>query len=144
MTALVTAFLVSAGSRSLNGQLAPLDPAKQAMVEEVRIRTQPSDIVLLDPALDFEVGLVRQVGRQTVVTWKFVPTNPPDIYRWWGLMERRKETFAGDCSKAEPAARFLVALADRAELTRCGRIVWSNDVYLLIEIEPGGGTRANR
>lgn len=143
MTALVAVFLVQAGSRSLNKQLAPFDRATRAMVEEVRMRTQPSDGVLLDPALDGQINLIRQIGRPTIVTWKFVPTNPPDIYRWWGLIERRNETFAGDCSKAEPAARFLVAIAARPELARCGRIVWSNSAYLLIKIERPRGTPAN-
>lgn len=141
MTALVAVFLVLAGSRSLTKQLAPLDTATRAMVEEVRIRTRPSDGVLLDPALDGQINLIRRIDRQTIVTWKFVPTNSPDIHRWWGLMERRREAFAGDCSKAEPAARFLVAIAARAELARCGKIVWSNHAYLLIEIEQRMATR---
>ncbi|HKP34393.1 MAG TPA: hypothetical protein VJT70_06395 [Sphingomicrobium sp.] len=136
MTAIIAMLLVQAGFRSLNRQLAPLDPSARAMVEEVTKRSQPSDGVLLDPALDGQISLIRQIGRPTFVTWKFVPTNPPDIYRWWGLMERRRETFAGNCSKAEPAARFLVAIAGRPEMARCGPIVWSNDAYLLIERQP--------
>ena len=136
LAAIVALFLVQVGSRTLSGQLAPFDPATRLMVEEVRKRTSPSDPILLDTALDGRLSLIRKLDRQTVVTWKFVPTNPPDIYRWWDLMQRREQTFSGDCFKADPAVRFLVSIAHRAStLAQCGRIVWSNEAYLLIEIE---------
>lgn len=142
MAAIVALFFVQVGSRTLSGQLAPFDPATRSMVEEVRKRTSASDPILLDTALDGRLSLIRKLSRQTVVTWKFVPTNPPDIYRWWGFMQRREQTFSGDCSKAEPA-RFLVAIAVRTELARCGRIVWSNEHYILIEIERAKGAIAD-
>ena len=136
MTAIVSLFLVHASLMNLSGQLhAPSDVTRE-MIQQVQARAGASDAVLLDPALDGQAGLGRKIARQTFVNWKFVPTNPSDIYRWWGLMERRNATFGGDCSKIEPAARFLVAVSHRASaLARCGRLVWSNESYLLIEIE---------
>ena len=140
MAAVIAVFLVHAGSRKHNGQLFPANANARAMIEEVRSRTQPSDAVLLDPVIDSQTKLIRQIGRQTFVTWKFVPTNPPEIHRWWGLMKRREAAFSGDCSKIEPAARFLVAISGRAEtLAPCGRIVWSNEDFVLIEPSRGAG-----
>jgi hypothetical protein len=101
----------------------------------VRALTPPGDPVLMDPATDNRAGTPRLMGRDTVVHWKFVPTNPADIYRWWALIEGRRALFDGHCSAAPPAARWLVATRQSLpHVAKCGRLVWSNGDYGLVAL----------
>ena len=112
-----------------------LDPPTQEMVAAVRARAPQDAPVLLDPATDANTGIVRLLDRQTIVAWKFVPTNPAEIYRWWRLIEARRQAFAGRCDRIEPAAHFLVATAATLpEMQKCGPIIWSNRTYTLIRL----------
>ena len=135
-TAVILAiFAVQALTHRYNRREGPPDGPTQDMIMAVRALTAPSDPILLDPATDRRAGTTRELQRQTIVNWKFVPTNPADIYRWWGMIERRAAVFAGDCSAIEPAARYIVPTsADRPRVTRCGTTLWSNAGYALIKV----------
>lgn len=123
--------------RPLVPQDAPLDTPTHAMIAAVRAHTGREQPILLDPDTDAYAGLARLLDRQTVVHWKFMPTNPPEIYRWWGLVQRRNRVFSGRCSALDPAIRFLVATrAHAGRLAPCGQEIWANAEYALIALPP--------
>ncbi len=93
--------------------------------------------VLLDPVTDTMTGIARSSGHQTVVSWKFVPTDTRDIYRWWWLIQVRNTIFAGRCPDRAMFVRFILAgEASTPRLRRCGRLVWQGDRYALIAVDP--------
>ncbi|MBV9841442.1 MAG: hypothetical protein JOY99_07935 [Sphingomonadaceae bacterium] len=135
IAAIMAVIFIQGLTRPLNGQERPLDARERAMVTAVATRTRPDDVVLLDPATDTRAGLSRQLDRQTLVVWKFVPTAPADIYRWWDLIKRRSATFSGDCTATRGLADYLVATEHSvATAARCGRTAWSNGYYTLIAL----------
>ncbi len=112
-------------------------PETQARLVAMLQQHVPLDApVLLDPATDTLTAIPRLSGRQTIVSWKFVPTDTRDIYRWWRLSKLRDRIFAGSCPKEPNPIRFLLASdANYMNVARCGRVVWRGDGYRLIAIE---------
>lgn len=113
-------------------------PETQAhLIAALQRHVPPEALVLLDPATDALTGIPRLSGRQTIVSWKFVPTDAGDIYRWWRLSKLRDRIFAGSCPDAGSPIRFILASdASSWRVARCGREVWQGDGYRLIAVEP--------
>lgn len=111
-------------------------------VAAIRAATGPDDVVLLEPYGETS-ALPRLLDRGTLVDWKLIPTNPADIYRWWGYMTWTQRVFAEGCGAAGdppvPVA-WLLALQPEtaARLSDCGPAVWSDGRSTLIRAEAWG------
>lgn len=128
-------FAALAANGRFRNQLEPLDAETKGMAAAVQERAGKADPVILDAKTDALQGLIRHLDRQTFVAWKFIPTNPAEIYRWWDLLEQRKRLFAGNCQAHPPTARFVVAAVENAApLHKCGRTIWSNGAYEMIAL----------
>lgn len=100
-------------------------------------------VVLIDPAietsfLDFE----RRTGRPSLVSWKFAPTNDPDLREWYRRIEFRKALFQTACP-SNPAYRtdfLLTTPATAAALSpSCGPVVLETARWrLLRRVAPPG------
>jgi hypothetical protein len=114
----------------INGELrdrATYDPEKQELARFLEQHVGPDSVVLVDPELeqlflDFE----RVTRRQTLVNWKIVPTNDPQIFEWKRRIEFRNSVFDKGCPE-NPEYHFdcLLTSHERAEAlsTSCGSIV---------------------
>jgi hypothetical protein len=116
-------------------------PYAKELVAAIEAHSQPGDIVLLEPRNEFDaryLRLHRDIDRPTVVSYKFVPTNPADILRWYGLIQRRAALFAHGCSAAfEPRPTLLVVFdAEALERIRdCGPVVWRNGAAAVVRVQ---------
>lgn len=92
----------------------------------IRTNTSPGQIVLEDPALDQlrGVNLQRQLGRPMFVSWKFVPTNPADIYTWYHRIQLRQRLFDGGCPADKRIGALIVASKNVRRKAVCGRLVY--------------------
>ncbi|HEY0410396.1 MAG TPA: hypothetical protein VGE42_09035, partial [Candidatus Dormibacteraeota bacterium] len=83
------------------GREQRLSPAMRDAVAAVRRITAPGDVVMVEPVDDFRFPYVRMerlLDRPTLVSWKFVPTNAAEIYRWWDLWRLRLRLFDAGCA----------------------------------------------
>ncbi|WP_339110013.1 DUF6798 domain-containing protein [Thioclava sp. GXIMD4216] len=121
------------------------------LVAWMRRSTPPEALFLIAPAkgdmrsdADMpRLGLERLSQRATLVNWKFVPTTPSEIIRWYRLLQLRQQVFAGDCAALGqlPTSRpvdYLVIErngegAARDGLQDCTRPVWSNARYRVLQ-----------
>jgi hypothetical protein len=93
-------------------------------------------VVLIDPAieasfLDFE----RQTGRPSLISWKFAPTNDPELREWYRRMEFRQAVFHGGCTSPSkyPVDFLLATPADAGALApSCGPVVLEMQHWRLI------------
>ncbi len=97
------------------------------------------DIVLTDPNSDMQplgADLPRLIPQPTLVSFKYVPQNPADIYRWWDLLEYRKKIYAGACpGPDDPPVRFLLYIdRDDPQLPSCGHVVFRSPHFTLAEL----------
>jgi len=115
-------------------------PYEQDLVAQVRANSGPADIVLLEPEYELDaryLRLHRVIDRPTLVSWKFVPTNPADILRWYELLQERNALFAHGCSAGfQPRAALLVVYEkDALERIRdCGPVVWQSGGAALVRV----------
>ena len=115
-------------------------PERQALVAAINQYTKSGEIVLIEPYKEFEqeyLSLHRDIDRPTLVSWKFVPTNPPDILRWYALTQLRKRIFEQGCpQQSDIPIRWLIALHPKAleKLVNCGPVVWHEGNVALIEM----------
>jgi hypothetical protein len=115
---------------------AAYDPEKQELARFLEQHAAPDSVVLVDPGLeplflDFE----RVTRRPTLVMWKIVPTNDPQILEWKRRMDFRKSVFDKGCPE-NPEYHFdcLLTSHERAEAlsTSCGSIVLTTSYVRLI------------
>ena len=103
--------------------------------------TEPGSIVVSDPAAGLQrpaLSLPRVIDRPMLVTEKITPTNPAGIYRWYELMEFKKDIFAGECpGPDDPPVRYLILIepADDAQAP-CGEIIWRSRNFAVAELPP--------
>ncbi len=115
-------------------------PERGELVAAIVSHTAPGDVVLIEPASDFDpdyLSLHRQIPRPTLVSPKFVPTNPVDIVRWKSYIEMREDVFAKGCVAPMPVpVRWLVTLRPKsvARLASCGAPVWRKGNVALIPV----------
>ena len=90
------------------------------------------------------VRMERMLDRPTLVSWKFVPTNAAEIYRWWDLWQLRQHLFDAGCAggTAGIPVRYLLVLrpGTLGRVADCGAVAWSNGTEALVRLEPRGGT----
>jgi hypothetical protein len=119
---------------------APAIPYKRELIAAIEANSSESDIVLIEPFDEMNheyIRLHRDIPRPTLVSWKFVPTNPTDILRWYELIQRRSRLFANGCVEPmEPPVKLLVVFhKDVAERVRnCGDPAWRHGDAVLIRV----------
>jgi hypothetical protein len=140
----VTSLLVwEAGSEKLGdlilggSQYADL----AGLAEFVQKNAEPDAIILTNREADMGppgVHLPRLLDRPTLVSEKFVPTNPADIYRWYDLLKFKEAVFAGDCPGPEdPPVRYLLLVEpEHGREPPCGEVIWRSRHFVLAELPP--------
>lgn len=113
---------------------------ERALIDAIETHSAPDDIVLIEPFNEMSadyVRLHRVIPRPTLVSWKFAPTNPSDLLRWYDLIRRRERLFVRGCAAPmQPAVKLLVVfhreIAPR--LRDCGEVVWEHPDALLMRL----------
>jgi hypothetical protein len=118
-------------------------PERAELVAAIVSHTAPGDVVLIEPVPDEGdpdyLSLHRQIPRPTLVSHKFVPTNPVDIVRWQSYIAMRQDVFAKGYVASMPVpVRWLVTLRPEsvARLVNCGPPVWRKGNVALIPVPP--------
>jgi hypothetical protein len=108
------------------------------LLELLRQRAQPSEIVLLDPAVDtrYQSALAARLDRPRMVNWKFVPTNAKSIYRWYDLLRYRDRVFAGACEELEnyPVRLLLTDAGPDRPASLCGELIWQDGTWSVVDV----------
>lgn len=108
-----------------------------ALAQSVERSTSPAEVVLIDPKLDHLSSLPRLIRRPTVVSWKFVPTNPRDIYRWYALVQWRQSVFRRGCADRAEGIGLVIVARDAIEpVWDCGRLVHEEKDLQIIDLHP--------
>jgi hypothetical protein len=112
-------------------------PEQDALVAAVVSHTAPGDIVLLEPGFEDpdHLRLHRLIPRPTLVSAKFVPSNPADILRWHSYVDIRDQLFTKGCVvQTQVPVRWLVTFkrGSAARLANCGPPVWQKGDVALI------------
>ena len=130
-----------------NAREQRLSPGMSDAVAAVQRLTASGDVVVVEPVDDFRFPYVRMerlLDRPTLVSWKFVPTNAAEIYRWWDLWQLRQHLFDAGCAggTAGIPVRYLLVLrpGTLGRVADCGAVAWSNGTEALVRLEPRGGT----
>jgi len=99
--------------------------------------TAPGDIVLVQPGGEYyfpKVALPMLLDRPTLVSFKFVPTNTRDIYRWYDLLQYRDRVFDEGCKDiSRYPVRYLLMTQSPEMKIPCGKVVWRSDYFALVE-----------
>jgi hypothetical protein len=117
------------------------------MVERFLQGESPSDaVVLVDPEIEWVfLDIERATSRLTLVTWKFVPTNDPQILEWYRRMEFRRSIFQEGCV-VQPIYRadYLLTTRNREGfLARsCGPLVLETGRLALLQWAATGASDA--
>jgi len=81
-------------------------------------------------------------------SWKLVPTNAAEIYRWWDLWRLRQHLFDAGCAggTAGIPVRYLLVLrpGTLSRVADCGEVAWSNGTEALVRVEPRDGSGPGR
>jgi hypothetical protein len=118
----------------------PTLPERRELVAAIVSHTAPGDVVLIEPVREFDpdyLSLHRLIPRPTLVSVKFMPTNPVDILRWRSYVEMRREIFVQGCAAPVPVpVRWLVTLRPKSaeNLASCGPPVWRKGKVALIPV----------
>jgi hypothetical protein len=120
-------------------QHAAYEEDKSGLVAFLARRTQPDDIVLIDPVIEIDfLDLERVARRPSLVTWKFMPTDPPSIREWYRRSEFRRALFDGACAAPERRYRvaYLLTTVERAqgELRACGAAAYEGGKIALLRV----------
>jgi len=109
----------------------------------------PDDVVLVQPLDEMrypDVALPLLLGRPTLVSVKFTPTTPADIYRWYDLLRLRHRIVEGDCGAAAglPVRWLLVSRpAEQPAPPACGSLVWRSPTFAVFALDGGDGAAAS-
>ena len=143
--ALVPVFLWDGAKESVKAlTLRPAYADLREVIGFIDSHAGPGDVVLTDPDVDMKplgADLPRLISRPSLVSFKYVPNTPADIYRWWDLLEFRKKVYRGECPRAgDPPVRFVL-YADRApgEQPACGSVVFRSQHFAIAELPPPPG-----
>ena len=106
--ALVPVFLWDGAKESVKAlTLRPAYADVREVIGFIDSHAGPGDVVLTDPDLDMKplgADLPRLIPRPSLVSFKYVPNTPADIYRWWDLLEFRKKVYRGECPQSRRSA----------------------------------------
>ena len=135
-------FLLNAANRIANGLgwRGDLAAEKRAVAEVLAHEAASTAVVLIDPALDFAfLDFERSTGHPMLVSWKFDPTNDPEILEWYRRMEFRRALFADGCSATlRYPVDFLLAQPEHAAALAktCGPVIYSGKAVALLRRSP--------
>lgn len=117
----------------------------QQLKEAIRVSAHPDDIVLIVTSGFGEetLKLHRLIENPTLVSYKFVPTNPVDLVEWGARVEYldgiRKKGCEADVDSYP--VRFLITTETNAKLklSNCTSLVWEDDSDIaLLRLSPKG------
>jgi hypothetical protein len=135
---LAPVFLLDAVDRVAGDQasLAAYAEEKRGLTAFLARNAAADAVVLIDPALEFSfLDFERRTSHPMLVSWKFDPTNPPQIREWYRRIEFREKLFAEGC-RGEGAYRvdFLLTTPDRAATLSdsCGKVVYGTGGVALL------------
>jgi hypothetical protein len=118
----------------------PAMPEAQELVAAVEAHSKVQDIVLIEPYDEMNpqyLRLHRDIARPTLVSWKFVPSNPQDILRWYSLVQIRRRIFLHGCgSNTALPIRWLITLRPTSmeRIRNCGPVVWQKGNVALVQV----------
>jgi hypothetical protein len=137
LAVLLPMFLMGAVDRvQADRRQAALGPAKDALTAALAERAAPGSVVLIDPQLEWSyLDFERRTRHPSLVAFKFMPTNDPQIVEWYRRIEFRRVLFEQGCtaSAAYPVDFLLTTPAHAAALTAsCGPVVYATDKLALL------------
>jgi hypothetical protein len=131
-------FLIGAVDRvHADRQRAALAGEKGALAAALAERAAPGSVVLVDPQIEWSyLDFERRTGHPSLVAFKFMPTNDPEIVEWYRRMEFRRTLFEQGCSTASTAypVDFLLTTPEHATAlaASCGPVVYATDKVALL------------
>jgi hypothetical protein len=137
LAVLLPMFLMGAVDRvQADRQHAALGPEKDALAAALAERAAPGSVVLIDPQLEWSyLDFERRTGHPSLVAFKFMPTNDPQIVEWYRRIEFRRALFAQGCmaTAAYPVDFLLTTPEHAAALTAsCGPVIYATDKLALL------------
>lgn len=100
-------------------------------------RTPKTEIFLIDPQLEAEqkyLSFERRFNRPTLVTYKFVPTSPNEIKRWYFLQQQKQQLFTKGCPAKiiqDYNIHYLVTHLENNQVNNCGKIIYRRGFKLI-------------
>jgi hypothetical protein len=130
-------FLIGAVDRVQGDRhRAGLADEKRAVAAVLAERATPGSVVLIDPQIDGAyLDFERRTGHPSLVAFKFMPTNDPQIVEWYRRMEFRRTLFERGCTgNAAYPVDFLLTTPEhaRALAESCGPVVYATDDVALL------------
>jgi hypothetical protein len=130
-------FVMGAVDRVQGDRLrADLAGEKRALAAALAERATPGSVVLIDPQIDGAyLDFERRTGHPSLVAFKFMPTNDPQIVEWYRRMEFRRTLFEQGCpGNAAYPVDFLLTTPEhaRALAESCGPVVYATDDVALL------------
>jgi len=130
-------FLMRAADRVAGDWAGRAEAREKQALDDFSAAQVPSGVVvLIDPELEFaNLDFERRTGHPSLVAWKFMPTNDPQILDWYRRMEFRKAVFAEGCAGREAyPVDFLLATPEHAAVLAktCGAIVYRSARFTLL------------
>ncbi|HEX6843098.1 MAG TPA: hypothetical protein VF113_16305 [Stellaceae bacterium] len=138
LAVLLPIFLMGAIDRiQADRRHAALGPEKAALAAALAERAAPGSVVLIDPQLEWSyLDFERRTGHPSLVAFKFMPTNDPQIVEWYRRIEFRRTLFEHGCTPgaaAYPVDFLLTTPEHAAALTAsCGPVVYATDKLALL------------
>jgi hypothetical protein len=112
----------------------------QQLLPIIERETTFDEIVLIEPLGMWtapDITLPRRLTRPTLVSWKFIPTNPADLARWHDRMTFRETLFAEGCSdKLQYPVRLLLVFISTTldRVSNCGPVIWSEKPFHIVRV----------
>jgi hypothetical protein len=134
---LAPVFLIGAVDRIQGDrQRAHLAGEKSALAAALAERAAPGSVVLIDPQIEWSyLDFERRTGYPSLVAFKFMPTNDPQIVEWYRRMEFRRTLFEQGCTaNAAYPVDFLLTTPEHAAAlaASCGPVVYATDDVALL------------
>lgn len=140
-TAFITVFVWNTATTQVDTiRRPPAIAFEWELVGAIESNSAPEDIVLIEPIHEMRAAygrLHRVIPRPTLVSWKFAPTSPADILRWYDLIQRRERFFTDGCvALMQPPVRLLVVFSrdTAAKMRECADVVWEHDEASLLRV----------
>lgn len=123
-----------------------LTPAESDLVEWVGTQTPTGSVIVIQPLSGDRFlgegsgvwsGMERLLNRPTLVNYKFVPTDKPNMLKWYQLLQWRDAVFAGDCSSIDAySVDYLIIreAANEPSLAACTDLVWRSGELAVLQV----------
>lgn len=114
----------------------PQDGSWSGAIGTVQRATEPGETVIIDPAFDGMTSnsLPRLLDRPTVVSWKFVPTAPSDIQRWYGLIKWRDTVIENGCPPPAGVGAMILTLQSARRMRTCSHVIYSDPAVTVLDL----------